>query len=53
MNVEIIKYPTEEEWLLVKKCTLVTVGKETNKPPTEKFKRDILNLLLEVKNILE
>ena len=42
MNVEIIKYPTEEEWLLVKKCTLVTVGKETNKPPTEKFKRDIL-----------
>ena len=42
MNVEVIKYPTEEEWLLVKKCTLVTVGKETEKSPTEKFKRDIL-----------
>ena len=42
MNVQIIKYPTEEDWLLVKKCTLVTVGKETDKPPTEKFKRDLL-----------
>ena len=42
MNVQIIKHPTEEDWLLVKKCTLVTVGKETNTPPTEKFKRDLL-----------
>lgn len=42
MNVEIIKYPTEEDWMFAKKCTLVTVGKETNKPPTEKFKRDLL-----------
>lgn len=42
MKVEIIKYPTEEDWLLVKQCTLVTVGKETNKPATEKFKRDML-----------
>ena len=42
MNVQIIKYPTEEDWLLVKKCTLVTVGKETDKPPTEKFKKDLL-----------
>ena len=42
MNVEVIKYPTAEDWMLVKKCTLVTVGKETNKPPTDKFKLDIL-----------
>lgn len=42
MNVEILKYPTEEDWLLVKKCTLVTVGKETNKPATERFKKDML-----------
>lgn len=42
MKVQIIKHPTEEDWLLVKKCTLVTVGKETNTPPTEKFKRDLL-----------
>jgi thymidylate synthase ThyX len=40
--VQIIKYPTDEDWLLVKKCTLVTVGKETDKPPTEKFKTDLL-----------
>ena len=42
MKVQIIKYPTEEDWLLVKKCTLVTVGKETDKLATEKFKRDML-----------
>ena len=42
MKVEVIKYPTVEDWLLVKKCTLVTVGKETNTPPTEEFKRDLL-----------
>ena len=42
MKVEIIKYPTEEDWLLVKKCTLVTVGKETDKPASENFKKDIL-----------
>lgn len=41
-NVELVKYPTVEDWLLCKKCTLVTVGKETETPPTEKFKRDIL-----------
>ena len=42
MKVEIIKYPTEADWLLVKKCTLVTVGKETNKPATEQFKKGLL-----------
>lgn len=42
MKVEIIKHPNEKDWLLVKKCTLVTVGKETNMPATEKFKRDML-----------
>ena len=42
MNVEIVKYPKEEDWLLAKQCTLVTVGKETEVPPTEKFKRDLL-----------
>lgn len=42
MAIEVIKYPTEEDWMLVKKCTLVTVGKETNTPPTDEFKRSIL-----------
>lgn len=42
MKVEIVMYPIERDWLLMKQCTLVTVGKETQKPPTEKFKRDML-----------
>ena len=42
MNVKIVKHPTEEDWLIVKKCTLATVGKETEKPATENFKRDLL-----------
>lgn len=42
MKVELIKWPTPEDWLLAKQCTLVTVGKDTNKPATEKFKRDLL-----------
>lgn len=42
MNVELVKYPNTEDWLLAKQCTLVTVGKETEVPPTEKFKRDLL-----------
>ena len=42
MKVEIVKYPNEADWLLVKQCTLVTVGKDSDKPATEKFKRDLL-----------
>ena len=42
MNVEIVKYPTAEDWLLAKQCTLVTVGKETEVAPTEEFKRKLL-----------
>ena len=28
IKVELLKYPTEEEWLWVKQCTLNTVGKK-------------------------
>lgn len=42
MKIEVIKYPTEADWMLVKRCTLVTVGKDSIKPPTEKFRREIL-----------
>jgi hypothetical protein len=35
MTVELIKYPTEEDLLWVKRCTLNTVGKDTAKGPTE------------------
>ena len=41
-DVKVLKYPTEEDWLLCKDCTLVTVGKESVKPPTEEWKRKLL-----------
>lgn len=42
MKIEILKYPTDEDWMLVKLCTLVTVGKGSNKPATNGFRRGIL-----------
>ena len=41
-EVKVLKYPTEEDWMLCKDCTLVTVGKESIKPPTEEWKRKLL-----------
>lgn len=41
-SVEILKHPTEADWQLCKACTLVTVGKESSKPPTEEWKKKIL-----------
>lgn len=42
MEIELIKYPTNEDWLLVKKCTLVTVSKDSDKLPTTEFKQKLL-----------
>lgn len=41
-KIELIKYPTEEDWMFVKQCTLVTVGKDSLTPPSEKLKRTLL-----------
>lgn len=41
-EIELIKYPTEEDWAFVKTCTLVTVGKETKTPPNFEWKSSIL-----------
>lgn len=41
-KVEILKHPTEEDWMLCKKCTLVTVGKDSTKTPTLNWKKEIL-----------
>lgn len=41
-KVEILKHPTEEDWMLCKKCTLITVGKDSEKPPTDEWKVKIL-----------
>ena len=42
MKVTILRHPTEEDWILAKKCTLVTVGKDSIKPPTMEFRRKLL-----------
>lgn len=41
-SVEILKYPTEEDWLLCKRCTLNTVGKDSTKLPTDTWKHKLL-----------
>ncbi len=42
MKVELIKYPTTEDWVLCKQCALVTVGKEVKTQPTIEWKHSIL-----------
>ena len=42
-NVKILKYPTEEDWMLCKQCTLNTVGKDSTKLPTYEWKRKLLS----------
>ena len=41
-KVEILKHPTEEDWMLCKKCTLNTVGKDSTKLPTDEWKHKLL-----------
>lgn len=41
-SVEILKYPTDDDWLLCKKCTLNTVGKNVVNLPTAEWKRRLL-----------
>ena len=42
MKVEVLKHPTEEDWLLCKKCTLVTVSKDSDISPTGAWKVKLL-----------
>lgn len=41
-KIEILKYPTEQDWQWVKTCTLNTVGKKSTKKPNEEWKKQIL-----------
>ena len=41
-KVEILKYPSEEDWMLCKTCTLNTVGKTSAKLPTDEWKHKLL-----------
>lgn len=42
MNITLLEHPTEKDWMEVKRRALVTIGKEPIKPPTEEWKRSIL-----------
>jgi thymidylate synthase ThyX len=42
MKVELIKYPSAEDWMLCKQCALVTIGKEVKTEPTPDWKYKIL-----------
>lgn len=41
-KVEILKHPTEDDWMLCKQCTLNTVGKSSTKLPTDEWKHKLL-----------
>lgn len=43
VKIELLKYPTEQDWLMCKKCTLVTVGKDSERPATMEWKKKLLN----------
>jgi thymidylate synthase ThyX len=42
MKVTVIKYPKAEDWLLVKQCALVTIGKQAKTAPTKEWKASML-----------
>lgn len=42
MHVEILRYPTESDWLRCKRLALGTVGKDTDTLPTYEWKEKIL-----------
>lgn len=42
MTIELIKAPTDADWMFVKRCTLITVGREPITPPTGDWKRKLL-----------
>jgi hypothetical protein len=41
-KIEIIKYPDKKDWLLCKRCTLNTVGKDSYKEPSDTWKHQLL-----------
>lgn len=42
MKVELLKHPTDEDWLFCRQCTLNTIGKKTRKLPTDEWKVKLL-----------
>lgn len=42
VEVNLIRWPSEDDWLIVKKCAFATIGKDTNVPPSDEWKHKIL-----------
>ena len=42
MKIEMIKHPTDEDWLFCKQCALNTIGKTSTQLPSEEWKKKIL-----------
>lgn len=42
MKITLLEYPTDQEWLEVKRRALVTIGKRAVSPPSEEWKAEIL-----------
>ena len=42
IEVNLIEYPTDKDWMEVKRRALVTIGKEPVNPPTEEWKQRII-----------
>ena len=42
MQVKLIKYPSNDDWIFCKQCALVTVGKDAIRVPTQEWKHKIL-----------
>ena len=42
MQVEILRYPSDADWLRCKKLALGTVGKDSDTLPTDEWKEKIL-----------
>ena len=42
MEVKLVKYPTEEDWMFTKEMTLGTIGKHAVNPPTSEWKHKML-----------
>lgn len=41
-QIEIIKHPTDEDWMLCKRCTLNTIGKDSTILPTNEWRKKLL-----------
>lgn len=41
-QVEVLRHPTEEDWMWCKTCTLNTVGKVSAKLPTDEWKKKLI-----------